>query len=303
MSFFPLPEFAQLTILPKKLMKQIVITLLAICFSATIHAQFLYKLKRPPNSSVTALAPISITGTVTIDNISPTLIAAAGTITTVTFVFNTQENLTSNQFDENLSIVSGPTFLLGTGNNESIFSVEFLSGHFFKHKRDKLSIGGTFASSDSKETNDLKTLLQGGGNMFISYTYPIISRQYKNDNNFWAFLFRTKLGGLVPKANTITNVIQASFDPGVEFYFSLATLNDDIGITASIRGSVLWATKDFSDAIGFKENIVPYGFITGGIKLKSLGSSIVYSQSFLAKNLAGLPQPKGSLGLSIALGN
>lgn len=285
-------------------MKQIVITLLAICFVTTVNAQFLYKLEKREvkAKAVAPLSPMSVSGKITFDNLSVVAAIVGGTITSVDFTLNPKTDQSNdNSSTDYKAIGTGATFLLGTGNNESISAVEFLSGHLSSNQKDRLAFGGAFAKSDSKETSDIKTLLQGGGNFFLSYSYSIHSDvSPKNVENFWALIVRGKLGAILPNAGTSTNVIQASFDPGLELHFSLSTLDKNIGIRASVRSGVLWASKDFSDATGFNENLIPYSLITGGIKLKSLGT-IVYSQSFLSKNLTGITQPKGSIGFSFTL--
>lgn len=284
-------------------MKQIVITLLAVCFSATVHAQFLYKLEKREvkAKAVAPLSPMSVSGKITFDNLSVAAAIAAGTITAIDFTFNEKTDQSKDKASvDNKALGLGQTFILGMGGNESISVVEILSGHISKDGKDRLSFGGAVAKSDSKEGTDVKTLLQGGGNFFLSYSYPLWIEKSQRSENFVSLLIRGKLGAILPNSGASTNTIQASFDPGIELLFSISTDNEDIGISASFRSSLLWASKDFSDATGFKENLIPYNFITGGIKLKSLGT-IVYSQSFLSKNLTGITQPKGSIGFSFTL--
>jgi hypothetical protein len=239
-------------------MKQIVITLLAVCFAVTAHAQFIYDIKQESflDKKLASIKRKSITPT---------------------------KNL-----------------ILGVGNNEFISVLEIASGHIFKDERDRLAFGGTIAKSDSKVATDMKTLLQGGGNFFLNYLYPILPGTSNNDRNFFLLLFRTKIGAILPGAGKNTDIIQASFDPGFELLFSVATLQKEISITGSVRSSLLWTSKDFSDATGFNKNLIPYHFITGGVKVKSFGS-IVYSQSFLSSSLSTSPLPKASIGLSVSL--
>ncbi len=248
-------------------MRPIIITLLAICLSATAHSQFLYNVKTVASNRSSK---------------------------------NIQKSTTDSTPDSTKALLLGPSIMLGLGNNESISVIEIVADHISKDKRDRLAFGGTIAKSDSKQTADIKTLLQGGGNFFLSYSYPLLPRFSKSNRPYFLLMMRTKLGALLPGAGSTTNVIQASLDPGLELLFSLITISEKISITASARGSLLWASKDFSDATGFNKNLIPYGFITGGFKIKSVGT-IAYSQSFLSSSLSISPLPKASLGFSVTL--
>lgn len=195
-------------------------------------------------------------------------------------------------------IGSGPSFLLGGGGDEAIVSAEMISGKIGKNG--KLAFGGSVSKSATTANTDLKTVLQGGGNFFLSYTKPLSGLCFDKNGSTLITTFRNKLGFVLPALGSTTNVIQAHLDPGFEMNYSAYTAQKELGLLFSVRGAFLWATKDFADNVGLTKNFFPYMYVSGGLDISDK-FQIVYSQQFFARDILNNPMPAASLGVSVIM--
>ncbi len=196
-------------------------------------------------------------------------------------------------------------FVIAGGNGEGLATAELLHGFLGKGgKAGRLAFGGTIAKAEQSSTGDLKAILQGGGNFFLSHSLDFGGTKDVTNRGFYMFLLRTKLGTIIPSLGTSTNVIQAHIDPGVEFQFNLNALNNDddiaIGLVGAIRGGFLWLTNPYAVNMQLNRNAFPYLYITGGVKLKD-AVQIVYSQQFFSNDILSSGKPSASIGLSVVL--
>jgi hypothetical protein len=219
---------------------------------------------------------------------------------TVTSTTGASHSIAPNTNDSTspFQIGSGPSFLLGGGGNEAIVTAEMISGSIGKNG--KLAFGGSVAKSSTNTNTDLKTVLQGGGNFFLSYTKPLSGLCFDANGSTLITTFRNKLGFVLPALGSTTNVIQAHWDPGFELNYSAYTTKKELGLLVSVRGAFIWSTKDFADNVGLTKNFFPYLYISGGLDL-SEKFQIVYSQQFFARDILNNPLPAASLGVSVVM--
>jgi hypothetical protein len=260
--------------------------LLIVCFSA--NAQFVYKrtLKPPPPT------PARTDSVMVVDSTKPgVLIKVADSTKRGTPVVPAAGN------DQSCA------FLFAGGSGESIAVAEFLAGTIGTNGG-RLAFGGTVTKATQSSTGDLKALLQGGGNFFLSHSFQFAGVE-NPDIGYYMLLWRGKIGAVLPALGSATNVLQAHFDPGLEAHFKLIAKNgadEAIAMVAAIRLGCLWASKEYSENLQLTTNFLPYLYVTGGIRLKNTVQILFSQQFFNKKKLTGTAtMPAASLGLSVVL--
>ncbi len=238
------------------------------------------------------MSNLSTTGTILINNLSPT-----GKVHISGFSKDKPEIVPQEEGQS--------SFLFGGGSGENIAAAEFLSGNIGANaKFGRLSLGGAVSKAEQGSSADLKALLQGGGNFFISHIGQVFSVDDDQIGHFM-MLTRVKMGAILPSLGTSTNVVQAYFDPGIEFQFHVSAKKDNsevIGLVGMVRFAGIWASKEYSESLKMGTNFLPYSYVSFGVSLKNT-ISIVFSQQFFNKEnlITDGKKPAASLGLSLAL--